>query len=675
MKKQIGMFIGCQIFFILLFSALAIQVSNYEGLQPFDSNNETVNINLNAFETIKEIQGIARANQMNIAYYNPEKQIYYLDFSLEDNPQTIYGMSTRNFVYKNFKDNDCASTILKKKCQIRLSSPNKMEAITLHSFDNLDPNMEINNIILYPSSFKTKDDNINPFLSKYPNATFLAHRNLDDNVFFVLIIIFLFCNTLILLSMLQNVHRAGKQIGVAKLFGQPFIHRCLIPLGKIIVILSLLSTISYYLLHTFLTFDWTYLKYVAFYYFVTMILFAISLSISYFSVNFQHINLLVKGRQQSKFLMQMFLFICCLSLIFSGYLISFLSENIRLLSDGYRSFSYYQNTLERAGTIPLKESSIPLLLQHEPTFIAKNTKLFEYFEEDLEYKNQTNIIYSGTDNIFPAFYINKNLALKYFKSAIQTMHLKNPDTVYVFTSDITNQQSEIETLKTNFTKQKNKKKVVIIEHENTQLKEFIQNQTDLQHSSLNYIELQHPIYIYDNANDTYLDAMFTTEYGHGFYIALDTEEAQQKWNSASQKLSELGLLDYYNEPATLSEFHKKTIQDFWFMVTVTLFILFLSMIGMIVLIQTCLQEYFRINRKRLVLEKVFGQSFINRYSFIFASVFSIFSSSWLWNTFTKNEWFLTNISFFVFLLSMLYLIVQQMIRRLEHESINIILKE
>jgi len=228
--------------------------------------------------------------------------------------------------------------------------------------------------------------------------------------------------------------------------------------------------------------------------------------------------------------------------------------------------------------------------------------------------------------------------------------------------------------------EKTKQNVIIIEYTDPQLKEFGKDNSGPIGSMDNYIELLHPIYIYnglaDGAGEHALmtERSFASSYGDGFYVALETEDSKQKWDTVKEKLIEFDLLDYYHEPTTLAQLHQKDAIQFLYFALATLAVSALSIFGMFLLIQTSLQEYFRIHRKRLVLAKLFGHTFQARYGITLISMLTIFAIAWALGASIQSEWSLLNWMLFIFLFSTLYLSMRHRINKLEHEAMNIIIK-
>jgi len=63
MKNKLIIFGVCQLFFMALFAAIAIDLDVYEGLSPVDWRNETVEVDLKENVSFDKIKEITKANK------------------------------------------------------------------------------------------------------------------------------------------------------------------------------------------------------------------------------------------------------------------------------------------------------------------------------------------------------------------------------------------------------------------------------------------------------------------------------------------------------------------------------------------------------------------------------------------------------------------------------------
>jgi hypothetical protein len=643
MKKQLVMFILIQMLFLTLFSLLSTSLVQPQGLQPLNSIDETIHVNLNETANVKDIQSISHEHGLNIAYFDSEKDAYYVDFSLTSNPERIYGVPTHMFLHESFTGAQCASTDEMSHCSINLSTTTKTKNITIYPFSHLSKETALTNIILYPDKSKTREEQGQPFKNKYPKSGFVASIQTGDQLLPILVIIFIFCNVLILLSLLQTIYRASNRLGLNKLMGKSFVRTCMLPLITRITIIGIILLVSYISLHTWLTSDWSYLRFIAFYCAITFLLYSSGLSVSYVSVNRQRINSLIKGMQKSRLLIRLFVLTSFVSLFFSGILLPILSAQIRGLHGLYKNFAYYEKTLEQAGTILMTPTTSEAFAAGNAEALAHQNKIIEYFGSYIYSKHIRNRKYLDKEEFYPIIDINKNLVNKYFEGYITGLNLDNLNNVYIFTSDSSEQQLQIDDIKQTWEMPGRPIKVEIVNYNNPQLKEFVE---DKEAGPQQYHEISRPIYIYNpraEQMDMERGVPFTSRYGLGLYIDLESAEASRKWENLERQLEAWGIAQYYEKPVTLAATSQELIQTAWiFIGTISLIFIF-SLFGVIILIQTWLQEYFRMNRKRLILEKVFGRTFLDRYV--------------------------------IFLITTLYVLTKYQIIRLERASTNIVIKE
>jgi len=686
MKQKLAMFAVCQIFFMGLFVTSALEMASHDGLQPIESSTATYRIRLNESVDVRAIEKIATDNNLNIAYYDnsEDEQKYYIRFSFKENPVSIYGVDTNAFLADNFHGAICASTVRENNCEIELSSPDKSKKITIHSLDSFATS-DIDNIIFYPQDDDVLDDVEQLFKGTYPATKFISDGMRGAHVLDMIVIVFVLANTLILVATLQEVFRRGKRVGLAKLFGDNFKQRCLYPLALTLFIVTSIAGMSYFLLWQFLTFDFAYLRYVLVYDGVVLSLYIVCLTFIHLHVDQQNINLLIKGMQRSKFLMGIFVLVCSVCLFVSGFLVPTLSRNVRLLTDEYEKFSYYQEFMEHAGTIGINQEGFLLLRQRDPVFVEQNSKMKEYFGEHLVEKTRMDIldiseIFSDDMTSFPAFHINKNLVLQYFSNEVETFDLDDMNTSYLFVSDVRAQADAVKAWQDGLAMGREPHpQAVVIEYGDRSFKELTEDKTGrgLGESSLGNLELTNPIYRYkapqpfEEQSET-----FASAYGAGgYYIDLASPEAQEKWYNTTQMLEQLGLTAYYNAPETLAQIEGNMLANYWTLIILTVIVFCLSTLGMVLLIYTSLKEYFRVNRKKLVLEKVFGTSFVHRYGRTMAGILSVFTVGWGFGTFLAKEKMFLNVGLFGVSFVLLYLFVYRRIQKLEYEAINIVIKE
>jgi len=675
MKKQLFIFTIIQVFFCVLFGLLSTNLVQADGLQPLNSKEETVHVNLNERASIKDIQAISREYGLNIAYYDNVDASYYIDFSTPSNPARIYGVATSAFLHVTFTTEQCASTVASKGCSIQLSVPNKAINVTIYPLDKLDDSLEITSFVLYPDVTASAEQQETLIKNKYGSSTFVTSLQFPDQLLPILLLIFLFTNVLILLSLLQTIYRSGHQIGISKLMGQPFVQTCLRPLVSLDVFIGIILLLSYVILHTFLTFDWAYLQFIALYCCLTFLIYSAALSFTYVTVNLQRINSLIKGIQKSKFLIRLFVTTSFVSLLFSGVLLPVLSNQMRALYGLYQTFTYYETTLTHAGVLMPQPEEGDARATGDEAAIARQKQVTEYFAPYVHTKRMGREKYFNREGYFPTVGINKNLVFKYFADDVHGIDLDDENTTFVFTSDAAGQQEQLATMQEWYNLPARDKKLVIVEYDNPQMKEFIEDKTA---GPLQFREIKHPIYLYNPRADRYdieEGRGFTDRYGLGSYIDLESAEASRKWENLERQLEAWGIAQYYKKPVTLAQTSQDLIQTAWIFIGTMLLIFIFSLLGVIILIYTWLQEYFRMNRKRLILEKVFGRTFLDRYGILLASMLITFTSAWVTATFMQKEWVFINVGLFIFLITTLYVLTKYQIIRLERASTNIVIKE
>jgi len=686
MKRKFLLFTAVQGFFLVIFCLTTLLLAPSSGLQPFNSTKETIDINLNTEASVGQIKQIARDEGLNIAIYNQEKNEYYTYFSHTINPELVFGVSPNMFIYNEFNTKNCASTDMSKNCDITLSKPDKKDNVSIFTIDKLGADATASHLILYPDGIKSKDDNRNIFLTHYSGATFLVNINFADNVLELIIGLFIIINMLILLSIIQGLYKQGKATGIQKLFGRSSIEHCIIPLVSMITTVVSVLIILCFLIYYHFTFDWAYLSFIVFYCVLVGIVFISGITYHQVKINQQPINLLMKGMLGGKALMASYIMMGGILLLISGFLLPLTSNTTRQVMGEYHRFSTYKTELDQSGTIPLKESASTLLLQQDKTFVEKNNQLMSKFGNYLELKNKEQEVYMSTRQhnepiidetkvSFPVFEVNKNFVLNQIGQQFQTLDFTNENKIYIFSKDSNVQQAEIDSLRLNFSSfaDEHPTEFEIIPYENNERHEYVE--TFVEGKQTTYVDVQMPLYLVRGGIENYNDGVFASSYGGGYYVSLKTAEARDLWAQVSNFLNETGTIDYYNEPTTLTTFQTELIAQYEILFFGTMTMATVGLIGGIALIYIFLQEYFRNKRKELVLSRIFGSNFLERYQIIFLSISLTFILSWSINTALQQEWEFINLALVLASFIIMNGAVYLQIKKLEKAAMNIVIKE
>jgi len=676
MKRKFVLFSIVQVFFLIIFYFVTTLFSlDTYGLQPFNARAETVHVNLNEITSITAIRDIAQKERLNIAIYDEDNNSYYIYFSETANPKSVYGIPTTTLIYDNFNTKNCASTDINKNCDIRLSKPNKKDNVYIYPLDKFKEDVGIHNFILYPTEETSPDINKKIFLNIYPNATFLAVTSGYNPTIIAIVVLFLIINITVLLSIVQELYRQGKTFGVKKFFGQSLAQRITIPVITMSMgVIIILSTI-YFLIYHYLTFDWVYIWSAALYCFVVATIFIIIISYHKWAINKKTINLLIKGEIGSKSLRISYISISVFLLLITGIILPFTSIVARQVSGEYTRFSYYKNELEQSGTLQFTHDAGQLALQGDESLLKKHDQVISKLSPYLESKNRYQVGYpDNRDTTFTIFEVEKNYILNRIDNKYKTLDFNDSNKRYIFSKDIEGQHKELTALKNNLSHNSN---IILefIQYDNNDVREYVQDQTYLQNTKVNYVELEQPIYVVNGGMPETKAIWFSSQYAGGYYMSLKTEEAKQLWHQLPALLKTLGASAYYETPTTLADVTRDTILRISFTFYVILSIVVTAFIGAVYLIYTFLQAYFTSRRKELVLQKIFGVPFNERYCMIFLSVSASFIIAWLLNTAIQQEWDFINVTFALVAVFIMNNAIYWQIKRLEKAAMNIVIKE
>ncbi|MGL5020770.1 MAG: hypothetical protein ACRC5R_01915 [Mycoplasmatales bacterium] len=671
MNKNNTIFLLIQLFFTIIFIFLIKMEIQDDNLQPFNSKDHTVNINFKDEINIDSLITIANENKLNISIYDNEKELYYTHFNESENPIRIFGVDSENFLSTKFNKDMCASTN-GDLCEIKLSSSNKQQLI--YPLEKLDKSFVINSIKLYPQKGTTPESTKNIFLNTYPNTTFLTISNFTNPTFMFFCIIFLFLNCIIICSMLQEMFKKGKISGLKKLFGVSFFKRFVtLVVPKIMYIFIIFMLLNCFI-NNLVTFDYSYTKYIYIYTILSLLIILISFIYVGLKINNTKINLLIKGKVGSKLIMRILMFLYIVILITTSALIPKFSSNVRILQGEIESFKYYEENLVNSGVVLLSEAGSIKLLEENEELIDKNEQLVSKLAKFLEFKKLSQVRFSHLeDEYFPVFKIDINIVNKYFNNGdLKQDYDKN--TIYIFVKNQQLHEQEIKDLKLNLSKNEISS-TKVIEYGDLQIKEFIQNEVQLDNSQIKYSEINDPIYIYDPNVDNFDDFSFSSHNNEGYYFNLESDEAKIIWDSVPEFLEEFNLSDDYIQITTLAQMQEKFIDGFWNLIYLNIGIFFLSMVGIILLINACIKEYFVMKRRDLVLKKLFGMNFNKRYLNLFAGISIVYISCYIISTIQIKEYSAISLGLFVLIYFVIFANLIRQIKKLEKEAINIVIKE
>lgn len=675
MKRQIMIFLGVQLLFGILLSSVMILFSQTEGLQPFNSKNNTVHINLNGEISISEAMRIADENKLNLAYYEEQDDKYYIRFHSIDNPERIYGAPSVEFLSSTFYGNRCAGTE-KNNCQIRLSTPNKTKKILILPLDNLDAEKIVSNLILYPNSTDNAEETKSLFIINYPKAIFTVVSDMPNNIIQFLSYFFIFLTVLVLLSVIQAMYKKGSEIGIQKMFGMKFFVRHIKLTGGIFISIVSGLVCLYVIIALFVTTDYSYLQYLYWYVIVSLVILFLAINYTSFLINLTPINLLVKGKKGNKIVMFSFIALSSVLIILTGALIPTVAINIKKLSGEIVNLQYYEQDMKNSGIIPLRESTIVKYLQRDPEFIVNNEAFMTEISDFLEYKKKSLVVYPEHQEMtFPTFTLNKKLIHKYFGDTMDGIEHDNTNKVYIFVDDSTEQKKELDALSYYFTKNAKKPKEVEFIQYKKELREYIKDETYMEKSVVKYEEINSPIYVYQAGLESYEDAIFATETAGGYSFSMDSETAKEQWSNISSLLDRHNLTEYFQDPTTLDVLQKDYIENLWLVIYVTGIIFVASSIGIILLILVSVDEYFRVSRYNLVLKKLFGKRFIERYLLVILYPNILLTVSWIVATFIYREYSYLSLGVYIVVLINIICLLINRIRKLELEAINLVIKE
>jgi len=677
MKRNFTLFTIVQLFFLVTF-ALSAQVASKDvnGLQPFNSEQETVHINLNQTTTINKIKQLAQTETLNISIYDWKSNNYYVYFSEESNPNTIFGVSTKHFLHNEFLQKTCASTDLTKNCAITLSKPDKTNDISIFSLDTLPENDNVTNITLYPNNIKSNEEMRLALLAVFPDATFKAQISGGNRALITLVGVFIVANMFLLVTTIQTLYKRGKSLALKKLFGEDDFTRIYLPLSILLLPITTILFLVYLIVYHYITFDWSYIWLVAIYCIVVGVLFITALSYHLWQINKKSVNVLIKGMLGTKLLMITYVGIAVLLLIVTADTLLTPSVTLRQLAGEYKRLDYYTDELKSSATLPFTRESLLLFIQHDSSVSAKHQIVIDKLAPYIELKNHGQIFAPIADKpSFATFNVNKNFVINKISDKFRELDFDNENKVYIFSKKIAEQQAEISALRDSLSMNRDVE-IIVLPYENDALHEYVSDMTYMQAGrGSDYIDIEHPIYVLEGGPVELWDIIFTQLYAGGYYVALESQEAKALWQEIPTFLQTIDASQYYSKQTTLYDVLQKQIEEKFSLLYRELALLVISFASGLYLIYIFLEEYFAYRRKELVLKRIFGLSFFTRYGHIFGLISVVFMATWIRGTYLSKEWEFINILSVVVVFIGLNTSIYWQIKKLEKTAMNIVIKE
>jgi len=661
------LFIVIQIFFVVVVSFVSLDAAkNIWDLQPFNSSDMTVRVRFSQPETINGLKAVAQKERLNIALLDEENNSYYVYFSDSTNPLFV-----------------------------------------VDKFEQID---NVTSIEVYPRDGQSLDAIKNIFATLDEKVRVTSDMISTDYSFLFIYVIFIVIDILVLLSVIQAMYERGKEVGIQRMLGRTFVVRALVPLLSIVSVIVPVLVIVYYVVYYYVTFDWAFLWPVFVYCCAVGVLWVLTLTYHQFNIQTRPINVLIKGLAANKILMTSYVIMSVVLLLVSGGMLPLVSHSIMDQIGQYKMLSYYESELKASGNIHLTDGAMTRAFEGDAFIIAKNNTLMEHLAPYLESKRQKHEFYytdvnnddkrNGQPNtsnlgedlpIFSVFYVNKNFAINQIKDIPQTVDFADTNKVYVFVKSNEAQEKEMNALKNNPQLNRNvdidleeeaERSVEIIPYDNDNLQEYVQGFNkfdDIQTGKAEYQVISNPIYIVEGGEERfdapYKPSLFAGVDGQGYYMPLKTEAQRRVWDEVPMLLQEIGADADYFERGTLWESKAKIIGKTIVMLYIFGSITVTCFIGSIGLIYAFLQAYFRNKRKELVINKIFGSTFLERYQVIFIVVSFVFVLAWMYGTYTEQEWSGINIALAMFAMIIMNGFILLQIKRLEKAAMHVVIKE
>jgi len=711
MKAKFTLLALIQVFFLVVIGFLMIETSTgIHDLQPVNADAMTkTGVELSEAESIEGLKAFGKKAGLNVAVYDEENNNYYIYFTHTINPKTVYGVPIDRFIADSFSENNCASTDVTKKCDITLSKPDKKQQISVFPIEKMPKKDNIMNFEVYHNTTQTREQIQALVAAKDANASIQSGGGIMGDSFIEVYVFFIIIDILLLLSIIQSMYKQGKKAGVQSMFGRSFFERAIGPLLLMLGTVSFVFGGIYALLYHYVTFDWAYLMPVALYCLGASILFAIGLTYHQLHIHTRPINSLIKGLLASKVLMAGYIMMSILFLVGSGIMIPTVSAMITHRAGQYNILAHYEKELQQAGIMYLKNTLVERAFSGDEETLDKNNQLMEHLSPYLEKKKENSMFYYNDKSasyaeqhemdpvmgqnapIFQVFYVNKNFVLRKLGAGFNNIDFADNSKVYVFMKKNAAQQKERAALqyspelnrKFNFTTDEvTEREIQIISYEGPEIDEYVatyRSWDDRIHNKLEYKKIADPIYVVEGGNEIFNEfrnpTLLDGKNGSGYYMSLASGEARKLWASVPAFLQEIGATEYYETPSSLWQEVSESVLNTLTMIYVAGVLTVICFIGSIILLYTFLEAYFRNNRKHLVMKKIFGSSFLQRYWIIFTLISVSFALAWGYQTYMSGEWKLFNVLISLSAIVMMNLALWTQISRLEKAAINIVIKE